>query len=65
MEALFAPQLRAFGEVTGRPLAGTSGRRHLGGRALGLAVDAQVKGLPHAQVAAHVAAVRELWQHIK
>jgi len=31
MEALFATQLRAFGDVTGRPLAGTSGRRHLGG----------------------------------
>src|SRR6266571_3491432 len=27
----FSTQLRAFGDVTGRPLAGTSGRRHLGG----------------------------------
>jgi hypothetical protein len=32
MEALFATQLRAFGDVTGRPLAGTSRRRYLGQR---------------------------------
>src|SRR5438445_7946656 len=30
MEALFATQLRAFGDVTDRPLAARSGRRHLG-----------------------------------